>query len=75
MRATQLCDGIWGRTGKEINDCFHQIQYDYLDSGLVAHTVVHDLDIPIADFTFWEAGDLQVLLEERDNWYVALPNG
>lgn len=71
---TKLCDGIWGRTGNEIGTGFYRIHYHYLSPGSEVGNIVHDLDFPIADFVFWEAGDLQVLLEERDDLYETLLN-
>jgi hypothetical protein len=48
---------------------FHEIKYDFLRSTITqdhSGTHVHKLDVPIDDFIFWVAGDLQILLEERD---------
>lgn len=68
----QIGDEIFGRTANKIGNGFHQIRYEYLAPGSEVPTLVHDLDVPVDDLIFWEAGDLQVLSEERDHGYVLL---
>lgn len=65
----EICDGIWGRADKRVGDEFLRLRYDFLrptyqDATSEPHA--HDLDVPIVDFIFWTAEDLQILLEERD---------
>jgi hypothetical protein len=65
----QVCDGVWGRADGQIGSYFHEIKYDFLRPTITedhSRTHVHELDMPIDDFIFWVAGDLQILLEERD---------
>jgi hypothetical protein len=53
-----------------VGNRFHQIRYHFL--GHIPHgpgegALVHDLDVPIDGFGFWLAGDLQILIEDRND--------
>jgi hypothetical protein len=53
-----------------VENRIHQIRYYFL--GHIPHgprerALVHDLDVPIEDFAFWLAGDLQILVEDRND--------